>query len=307
MFGAISYPPIPIWDIGPIAFSLHGLFAALGFLAGALLASRELRKRGYDVVKYQSALTWGLVGALLGARYLTAPAAIMTAIDEGTSILATLNPISGNFSILGGFLGGIVAGTWRMKQVGLSIWPTLDLSSFGLALGTIVGRIGDLAIVEHLGRVTDVAWGYGIKPGYVLAPQHTSLQCADTVNLVDGFCPYPGEVGVAGVYHHVAAYDMIAAIILLGVLYLVRSRFRLHYGQLFFLWVAWYGLQRFVLDFLRFGMGDAEIGSFTWNQISGLVAGIGGLVAVWVMGRKQPIVSVDEDTLRGAVLESASA
>ena len=94
---------------------------------------------------------------------------------------------------------------------------------------------------------------------------------------------------------------------MLGVLYLVRSRFRLHYGQLFFLWVAWYGLQRFVLDFLRFGMGDAEIGSFTWNQISGLVAGIGGLVAVWVIGRKQPIVSVDEDTLRGAVLESASA
>ena len=303
MFGAISYPPIPIWDIGPLAFSLHGVFAALGFLAGALIATRELRKRGYDILKYQSALTWGLVGALLGARYLTAPAAMM----NGTPLLEALNPISGNFSILGGFLGGIVAGAWRMKQVELSVWPTLVMSAFGLALGTIVGRFGDIAIVEHLGRVTDVAWGYGVKPGYVLAPQHTSLQCTDAANLVDGFCPYPTDVAVAGIYHHVVVYDLIGAAILLGVLYLVRRRFRLHYGQLFFVWVAWYGLQRFVLDFMRFGMGDAEIGSFTWNQISGLGAGIAGLVLVWVMGRKEPMVSDSEDKLRGAELEVAPA
>jgi len=307
MFAAISYPPIPIWDVGPLAFSLHGLFAALGFVAGALLATRELRKRGYDVLKYQSAVTWGLVGALIGARYLTAPAAIAEAIEEGTSILATLQPLNGSFSILGGFVGGIVAGVWRMKQLELSIWPTLDMSSFGLALGTIVGRIGDFAIVEHLGTVTNVAWGYGVKPGYILAPQHRNLECTDSANLVDGFCPYPGDLDVAGIFHPVFAYDLIGAAILLGVLYLVRSRFRLHYGQLFFLWVAWYGLQRFVLDFLRFGMGDAEIGSYTWNQLSGLAAGIGGLVFVWLMGRKQPIVSDEEDVLRGAVLETTPA
>ena len=145
MFGAISYPPIPIWDIGPIAFSLHGLFAALGFLAGALLASRELRKRGYDVVKYQSALTWGLVGALLGARYLTAPAAIMTAIDEGTSILATLNPISGNFSILGGFLGGIST-MWGPPMVMYFIMIRLPKEAFIRAVG-LVWFAGSLPLV----------------------------------------------------------------------------------------------------------------------------------------------------------------
>ena len=215
MFAAISYPPIPIWDIGPLAFSLHGLFAALGFVAGALLATRELRKRGFDVLKYQSAVTWGLVGALIGARYLTTPAAIAEAIEEGTSILATLHPLNGNFSILGGFVGGIVVGVWRMKQLELSAWPTLDASSFGLALGTIVGRIGDFAIVEHLGTVTNVAWGYGVKPGYILAPQHRNLECTDPANLVDGFCAYPAGVGVAGIYHPVFAYDMIGAIVLL--------------------------------------------------------------------------------------------
>lgn len=290
MLAAISYPPIPLFHVGPLTLSLHGVFAAVGFMAGAVLATRELRKRGFDVLKYQSALTWGLIGALVGARYFTTPAAII----DGTPFLDALNPFNGNFSIMGGFAGGIIAGVWRMHQVGLRIWPTLDLSAFGLALGTIVGRIGDLAIVEHLGRATTLPFGYGIKPGYDVAPQHDALECTDATAGLDGLC---------GVYHHVAAYDLLGAALLLGVLYLVYRRYRLHYGQLFFLWVSWYGFQRFLLDFLRFGMGDAEIGPLTWNQVSGLAAGVGGLVLLWLMGRRQPVVGAEEDAARGASVE----
>jgi prolipoprotein diacylglyceryltransferase len=90
---------------------------------------------------------------------------------------------------------------------------------------------------------------------------------------------------------------MIGATILLGVLYIVYRRFKLHYGQLFFIWVAWYGLQRFVLDSLRFGeeSGDATIGAFTWNQVSGLAAGLLGLGAVWWLRARQPETSPETD------------
>ena len=287
MVAVISYPPIPIVDVGPLQFSLHGVFAAVGFVAGAWLASRELGKRGFDIQKYQSVLTWGLVGALIGARYLTAPAAII----DGTSLGEALGPLSGNFSIMGGFVGGIIAGLIRMRQVGLSIWPTLDVSAFGLALGTVVGRIGDLAIVEHLGRATSVAWGYGVKPGYDLAPQHDTLECVPGQAGLDGLC---------GTFHHVAAYDMIGAGLLLAFLYFAYRRFRLHYGQLFSLWIVWYGLQRFVLDSLRVGMGDAEIGPLTWNQLSGLAAGLGALALFMSLEKRQPQISREQDQRRGA-------
>jgi len=294
MLAAISYPPIPIWEVGPLNLSLHGLFAALGFVIGGWLISREMGKRGFDTLKFQSALTWGLVGALIGARYFTVPGQLMADVP----LLEALHPIQGNFSILGGFAGGIAAGMWRMKQVGLPILATLDMSSFGLALGTVIGRIGDLAIVEHLGQETDVPWGYGVKPGYDLAPQHNGLECTEATAGADGLC---------GVYHHVAAYDLIGAAILLGVLFFVYRRYRLHYGQLFFLWAAWYGFQRFILDGLRFGMGDAVVGGFTWNQISGLGMGIAGVFFFWWMTRTQPVVTDEVDVRLREEREAALA
>jgi prolipoprotein diacylglyceryltransferase len=57
---------------------------------------------------------------------------------------------------------------------------------------------------------------------------------------------------------------------------------------------VWYGVQRFVLDFLRFGNGDATIGSFTWNQVSGLAAAVLG-VGLFMWYRRNPVVSAEED------------
>ena len=289
MLAFISYPPIPIFNVGPLRLSLHGLFAALGFVAGAWIASREIRKRGFDVGKYQSCLTWGLIGSLIGARYLTSPAALLA----GGSLADALNPFAGNFSILGGFAGGIIGGVLRMRQLKMPVWSILDLSSFGLALGTVVGRIGDLAIVEHLGRATTASWGYAIKVGYDVAPQHDGLECSSAP---DGIC---------GVYHHVAAYDLIGAAILIGVLFFIYRRFKLHYGQLFWIWAAWYGIQRFVLDSLRVGSGDAQVGSMTWNQVSGFALAAGAIGMLFWFDTRQSEVTPANDAKLGAGTSAA--
>ncbi|MXX64954.1 MAG: prolipoprotein diacylglyceryl transferase, partial [Acidimicrobiia bacterium] len=95
----ISYPPIPIFEVGPLRMSLHGLFAGIGFLAGAYYGTRLYRNRGFDAALFQSVLTWALVGSLLGARWLTLPAYwIENGFDAGELV-----NIGGNYSILGGF------------------------------------------------------------------------------------------------------------------------------------------------------------------------------------------------------------
>ncbi len=295
MLAIISYPPIPIWELGPLRLSLHGLFAAIGFLAGAMLATRHARERGYDTERYQSILTWGLIGAMLGARYFTTPAAIV----DGVPLLTALNPIQGNFSIMGGFLGGIIGGVVRTRMLGLKFLPFGDFSAFGLALGTIVGRIGDLAIVEHLGAESDAFLAFGLKPGYRPAPQHTILQAA-----CDASSTPVGEVCAS--YHHTGLYDMLGAMLLIGVLYLLKKVWKgRHYGQLLAVWVVWYGIQRFLIDFTRLipegalgaSAADATLGPFTWSQWSALGAAALGVVLVFVFNRLTPVVSEDADTV----------
>lgn len=293
MLAVISYPPIPIWEIGPLRFSLHGLFAALGFLAGAMVATRLLRQRGYDTEKYQSILTWGLIGAMLGARYLTAPASIA----GGMPFLEALNPIQGNFSIMGGFAGGIIAGWLRTRMFGLSFLPFGDWSTFGLAVGTIVGRIGDLAIVEHLGAESDSLLAFGLKKGYQPAPQHTVLQAACEASDTP-----VGEICAS--YHFSALYDQLGAVLLLGVLFLLVRVWRTrHYGQLLGFWVVWYGIQRFLIDFTRL-VPDAELGALaadrtlgalTWSQWSALAGALLGVALIVVFGRTTPVVGEEAD------------
>jgi phosphatidylglycerol:prolipoprotein diacylglycerol transferase len=284
---SIAYPPIPIWEFGPFRFSLHGVFAAVGFFVGFWLVARLIERRGFDPAGWHSLSVWILLGALLGARLLTAPAALVDGAGWGA-----LNPVMGNYSIMGGFVGGIVVGIWRMHRMDLPLLAFFDLASFGLAAGTVVGRIGDLAIVEHLGRATTAAWGYEVRPGYDLAPQHDGLECTALEAGSDGIC---------GVYHHVAAYDMVGAAVLLVLLWLFYRKAPLRYGQLFSMWVVWYGIQRFVLDSLRFGMGDATLGSVTWNQASAAAGAVLGVALFWWFGKRQPRVCVEEDRVLGAL------
>lgn len=292
MFATISYPPIPIFELGPLRLSLHGVMAGVGFIVGAGLMLREARRRGFDVEKITSVLTWALVGSILGARGFTIPAHL----DQG--LAAALDPFS-TYSIMGGFAGGILVGWWRMRMLDLNVLAHMDMASFGLAIGTVVGRIGDLFIVEHLGAKTNFFLGYLVEPGYNLAPQHDRLE---------RLCDSAGECGP---YHHAGLYDLLGAAVLLGVLYLIaRNWSRIRYGVLFLVWMGWYGMQRFLIDFTRnteLPGADATLGPLTWNQWSGLVVGVGALLTVvWLVTRQvTPVVTPEQDLAHGARVELA--
>lgn len=297
MIASISYPPVPVFELGPLALSLHGLFAGLGFIVGAGLLIKAAERRGFDADKVSSVLTWGLVGAILGARFFTVPAHIG---DVGYGFSDAIS-LAGDFSILGGYAGGILVAWFKIRRIGMDTASMLDMAAPGFAIGAVVGRIGDFFIVEHLGSATNFFLGYAVKPGNDLSPQHDSLECG------------PGDAinGICGIYHPTWLYDMIGAAILLGVLiWLARSSRRFRYGQIFALWLAWYGFQRFLIDFTRLGaaklgtVADSVMGPFTGSQWGGLGAGLIG-VALYVAFRRGDIVSQEGDVQRGAELDAA--
>jgi phosphatidylglycerol:prolipoprotein diacylglycerol transferase len=304
VIASISYKPIPIFELGPLSLSLHGLFAGVGFAVGSYLMIREARRRGFDTDKIVSVLTWALVGSILGARLFTVPAHIG---DPGYGFDDVVG-FAGDFSILGGYAGGILVGWLRMRMLGASVSAHMDMAAAGLAIGAVVGRIGDLAIVEHLGGPTSFFLGYELKPGYDVSPQHDQLE-ALCERAVDAFC---------GPYHHSGLYDMIGAALLLGVLiWLRRAWTGRHYGQIFSFWMIWYGVQRFLIDFTRLGaardgvvtpdgtvvdaIADSVMGPLTGSQWGALgAAALGLLLLQWT--RRFPVVSADQDVELGAVL-----
>ena len=140
-----------------------------------------------------------------------------------------------------------------------------------------------------------------------MSPQHDALQ-----RLCDSgtFC---------GPYHHTALYDMLGALVLLGVVFWLRKNWSgRHYGQLFSLWVIWYGLQRFFIDFTRLGVArdglvledgteipnviaDSVMGPLTGSQWGALgAAALGVLLFLW--RRRYPVVSAEQDEMLRAAL-----
>ncbi|MGH9265410.1 MAG: prolipoprotein diacylglyceryl transferase [Acidimicrobiales bacterium] len=251
MFGAISYDPIVRVNIGPLSISPHGVFIAVGFMVGAWFMLPQSRKRGMPDDVVYPLFTRAAIGSLIGARL----AYVINHIgDYVTSPLEILLVWEGGISLLGGFFGAVIAAIPRMRKEKLSFWKVMDAAAPGMALGVVVGRIGDIIIADHLGTVTDFFLGYRCPPLSV----ETGSPCAPT-ELVSRT---PGAV-----VHQTALYDQILALVLLVVL--VRLRRKVHWdGFLIAVFALGYGMARIVEDFLREDVRRFGLTASQWTAIA---------------------------------------
>jgi phosphatidylglycerol:prolipoprotein diacylglycerol transferase len=256
IFASFSYRPVQRW--GPV--SPHGVGTAVGFLAGAMLMARRAEPRGIPRAEVYNAVTWGAVGALIGARGFY----VIGHIHQFTSLKDVVAVWQGGLTMFGGFVGGLVLGLWYLHRKGFAIPPALDAAAPGFALGVLIGRIGDIIIADHLGRPTHFFLGYKIPAGAKLAP---------------GYGPpiyVPGAV-----VHHTALYDFAGTIVLFLFLFWVERR-RPPVGSLFATFAVWYGMQRFFIDFTRNRtLIESHFFGLSGSQWAGLAFALAG--AIWLV------------------------
>ena len=250
---------------GPV--SPHGVGTAVGFLAGAMLMARRAEPRGIPRAEVYNAVTWGAVGALIGARGFY----VLAHIHQFTNVRDVVAVWQGGLTMFGGFLGGLVLGLWYLRRKGFAIVPALDAAAPGFALGVLIGRVGDIIIADHLGRLTNFFLGYRI-PNAKLAP---------------GYGPptyVPGAI-----VHHTALYDFAGTLVLLGFLFLLERR-RPRTGSLFAAFALWYGVQRFLIDFTRNRTAiESHFYGLSGSQWAGLAFAIGGAVALVRLHRRAEV------------------
>jgi phosphatidylglycerol:prolipoprotein diacylglycerol transferase len=251
VLSVISYDPLVRIHLGPLSVSPHGIGIAVGFLIGARFMLPESRKKGIPDEEVYPLFTRAAIGAIIGARV----AYVMNHIGDYSSVLDILRVWKGGISLLGGITGAVLLAVPRMKKRGLSFWKIMDAAAPGLALGIAVGRIGDLIIADHLGKVTHFFLGYRCPP----------------VGVDVGSPCVPGTI-----VHQTALYDQMLAFVLLLVLLRLRKKVR-YDGFLAMVFVAWYACNRIVEDFLREDLRHFGLTGSQWWALTMLCLSLYGL------------------------------
>ena len=255
MLGAISYEPLVRIELGPLSVSPHGIGIAVGFLIGARFMLPRSRRRGMPDDVIFPLFTLAAIGAIVGSRV----AYVMNHFGEYESVTDALKVWEGGISLIGGMFGAILFALPKIRKSGLSFWKVMDSAAPGMALGVVVGRIGDLVIADHLGKTTDFFLGYTCPPLGV----ETGSPCAPT----EFASRTPGAV-----VHQTALYDMIFAAVILGVLVLFERKRRegAFDGLFIFVFGAGYGIARIIEDFLREDLRRFGLTGSQWVAIATL-------------------------------------
>lgn len=246
LLAAITYDPIVKFHLGPLSISPHGLGIAVGFLAGAWLIRPDTRARGVSDNQLEAMLTRAAIGAVIGARL----AYVINHPSEYSNPLDALAIWKGGISLLGGIFGAVIAAYPLMRKYRIAVPSIMDAAAPGLALGIVIGRIGDLIVGDHLGKSTSFFLGFKCTGAETASP-----------------CVAP--IGQA--VHMPALYDLMSVSVLLVVLLLIRHR-GLPTGLLILLFAGWYSVGRIIEDFFRIDVthGTGLTGS-QWTSVATLV------------------------------------
>ena len=259
MLASFTYDPIVHLELGPLSISPHGVGIAVGFLLGARLMLPAAARKGITEDDVYALLTRAAIGAIVGARI----AYVINHVGDYDHPLDIFKIWEGGISLLGGFVGAVLLALPEMRKRGLSFWKVMDAAAPGMALGVIIGRIGDLVVADHLGKPTDFVLGYKCPPGGV-----------DTAS--------PCVAGPGGVVFQPALIDFVLTVVLLLLLLRLRRNARWD-GFLIMVFTVCYATFRIIEDFMRVDEthGTGLTGS-QWTSVFFLV-----LTGSWLLFRRR--------------------
>jgi len=256
------FDPVAL-QIGPIAIRWYALAYIAGFLLGWAYALRLTRRTTLppDRQALDDFLTWAVVGTILGGRlgYV-----LFYNLDEYLKDpLSILEIWHGGMSFHGGFVGVTVAIILFARSRGFSPLLLGDVVAAATPIGLFFGRIANFINGELWGRPTDLPWGI-VFPNAGPEPRHPSQLY---------------EAGLEG---------LLLFLILLPLA--MSPRVRARPGIVLGVFIAWYGLSRFLVEFVR--QPDAQLGYlmgtdwFTRGQELSLpMIAIGLAVVLWAARR----------------------
>ena len=233
MYTEISFPTFGItvnpprsFTLGPLNIYFYGLIIAVGLMLAVLYCCKRSREFGIKTDDITDGVLWIVPFAILCARlYYCA----FTWNENGYAE----NPISilyiwnGGLAIYGGVIGAVIGVTVFCLFKKIKLPALLDMVALGFLIGQCIGRWGNFFNREAFGAETDFFLGMGLK-------LTASGESASEFHF----------------YHPTFLYESVWNALGFVLLHFYSKR-RKYDGQVFTLYIAWYGLGRMFIEGMR--------------------------------------------------------
>lgn len=213
-------PPSYITVFGKNIY-FYGIIIAFGFILGTLYCARKSKQFGFTDDDVYDVIIWLIPSAIIGARLYFVLFKLDYYLQNPGEIAAIWN---GGLAIYGGVIAGILVILLVCRKKKQSVLAMLDLLTFGLLIGQIMGRWGNFMNREAFGAPTEVFCRMGLT-----APDGTTIYVHPT-------------------FLYESLWNLIGFI---GLTVFAKKGLRKYDGQCLLLYFAWYGLGRGWIEGLR--------------------------------------------------------
>lgn len=231
----------------------YGVIIAFGLILAFIYATKEAEKKGITQDDLLNLFIIALPCAIVGARLYYV---IFSFDDYKNNLIEIFNIRAGGIAIYGAIIGASLAVFLYCRKKKVDIFKVLDIFAVGLLIGQAIGRWGNFVNGEAFGGTTSSLFAMTI--------------ISDGKTIAQNVHP---------TFLYESMWNLLGLIILL--LYKRKQVFK---GELFSLYMFWYGLGRFLIEGLR--ADSLYFGPFRVSQIISLILLLAGAY-ITVKGRKK--------------------
>lgn len=247
---------VELFSIGHFSIHLLSVTSAIGMIIGLLLIQKEGERKLLDKDKLMDLGIFTVLFGIIGARlgYI-----LFFNFDYYLNNPSEILRFSqGGLSIQGAILAGGAAAFLIMRRKNLPVWKTADAIVPGVILGQAIGRVG----CDVFGVPMSRNWPWGV--------------------MVNGELLHPAQL-----------YEVALNYILFLLIWRKRKTAKFD-GELFFIYIIGFALNRFIVEFFRTnpqGLGPLSIA----HVLSLVIIALGIMVLIFMKNRSYGTsVSINE-------------
>lgn len=278
-YADIAFPNLGIYlENVPKSFSIfgfsvafYGLIIGIGVIAGILMAAREAKLTNQNPDDYWDLATYAIVFSIIGARIYY----VVFSWDKyKDNLWSVFNIRQGGMAIYGAVIAAFITVYVYTRVKKKSFAQMTDTAVLGLILGQIIGRWGNFMNREAFGDYSDGLFAMALPIDAVRQHEITEKIAA---NIIEG----TNYIMV----HPTFLYESVWNLCLLIALLLYR-RHKKFEGEITLMYLAGYGIGRFLIEGLRTDQLLLPIVGLPVSQLLGITLFVVGTVLIVVMRRK---------------------